>query len=441
MAAPDNGRPKFFDDNLILSADVADEPTECLADEDNIANVKDNLSQTHITLKPVFEDAAAVEPFGDMDDDADFYTLAGVSSLATTNDDPLVGAESIAVTTSASTSHVVTSNTLSGAELIDMSANKIGWIGLRLQDTPTGTVTVKMTLFDGTNTLEKTATADIDGAAFDTPEVWQYINFNFQGDEDIDYEAVSIVTITVLNSVSEILDFDLDGLRFTPHEVAFEYAWNDAQDVHFVQIKDCNSASYLAQYDDSGYKEIMSGAFTSAINEVRTYCADCYNTTKVKFTFNLCDYDGNIGITLGDLNVLTQIYEWTGTPKHYPRTMSDVNQESSWYGPKHVTKNRTWFECDITFGESTAGFTASEQADLNFVESLRARVTPFYYWLNGNRADNTFQVLSNVWKGSSIYRCYESSSQFKESHSNGQADDANPIEGNTIKLVEAALTI
>lgn len=425
----DTGKPKIFDDNLIISADTITEPTGNIAATDLMSYIKDNRSETKLTLRPNWSDAAKVEPDGDMDALTDWTDGDGVDSSALDTTYYITGAKSFLIT-----AEVAASYEMAWAGTTDISNTKIGWIGLRLKDQPTGDISVKLKIDDGTYDYEVTATTDYLGNAIDTIDTWYYVAVNLQGSADIDYTAITGINIKIVNTETEAVDFYIDGLRFTPHVHNFIYEWTAAQDVNLVEIKGCDSLAYDISYYDGSYTSITSGAFDANTDFAIDYDSTGVSATKVKFEINAANYSGGLVVSLGDLLVLTQLYEWQNTARHNPMTRQEISEQSNWLGAKRIFKTRSWFECNIEFD----GFTADEEEDIEYIQTLLERDMPFFYWLNGNIVNTDFNVITKEWKRENLYRVYNATDTIKVAPYNGQNKKGNPIEKNTLKLIEAA---
>jgi hypothetical protein len=249
----------------------------------------------------------------------------------------------------------------------------------------------------------------------------------------VDITDITDITLTVANTVSEAVDFYVDGLRFIPTLHTFEYTFPNDKVINFVQLKGCNSLAYDVSYYDGSYTSIISGVF-GVVDYITDYDVTGVTGTKIKLELNAVNYLGEFDVTLSHFNVLSQIYEWVDTAPHYPVLKREIFEQANWIGAKHVNKTRAWFECDIKF----PGFTIEQQDDLEFMETLHAWNTPFYYWLNGNISDVSFQSQGAPWKFDNIYRVYDVTDTLKLEHYTGQSDTANMTATNTVSLVDAA---
>jgi len=260
-------------------------------------------------------------------------------------------------------------------------------------------------------------------------------------DDNLLLVADTITEPTAKMGTTDIMDFIKDGRAETYVSLTdtagqthtFEYIFNAAVDLNFVEIKDCNAKTYTVSVDEgSGYVTLITGSFAAATDYAIWYSATTKSVTKIKYVFTSEKYDDTLTIKVGELIALTQVYEWLHHPIHYPVNNTELSSEQNWFGSYHVSKNRTWFSCKLIFDFITPAY----QTDLNMMETLRARTTPFYYWLNGGKADANYNVISNVWKEKNIFRVYEVSKNFKENHK--ITDLKSSIDSNTLELLDAA---
>lgn len=425
----DTNKPKIFDDNLIIDA-VAVEPTG-ITEAGLTEYIKDNRDETSITIYPDFDDTAVIKPDGDMDAVTDWTAGAGVSGIAADTTQFIAGTASIKATTSAGTSYAL-AWTGSAQDLTD---NLIGCFALRFATAPTGVITAKLKIADSVaETYEISATTDYLETVIDDDGVWYYLMFNLQSfTAPLDITDITDITLTVENTVSEAVDFYVDGLRFIPTLHTFEYTFSASKTINFVQLKGCNSLSYDVSAYSGSYASIISGVF-GAIDYITDYDVTGVAGTKVRLQLNAVNYLGGFNVTLSKFNVLSQLYEWVDVPSHFPVLKNEIFSESNWIGANYVNKVRKWFECELRF----KGFMIEQQDDLEFIETLHERNTPFYYWLNGGNSDVSYQSQGKAWKFDNIYRVYDLTDTLKEEHYSGQSDMQNMTATNTIKMVDAA---
>lgn len=424
----DAGKPKIFDDNLIIGA-TATEPTG-ITETGLFDYIKDNRDETSITLYPDFDDTAVVKPDGDMDATTAWTAGPGVSSIAADTTQFIAGTASIKATTSAGTSYALAWT----GSAQDLTNNLIGCYCLRFATAPTGVITAKLKIADSAaETYEVSATTDYLNTVIDDDGVWYYLMFNMQSFGSVDITDITDITLTVENTVSEAVNFYVDGLRFIPTLHTFEYIFSASKTINFVQLKGCNSLAYDVSYYSGSYTSIISGVF-GAVDYITDYDVTGVAGTKVRLQLNAVNYLGGFNVTLSKFNVLSQLYEWVDVAPHFPVLKNDIFREMTWIGTNYVNKVRKWFECELRF----KGFTIEQQDDLEFVETLHERNTPFYYWLNGNISDVSFQSQGKAWKFDNIYRVYDVTDTLKEEHYSGQSDTANMTASNVLKMVDAS---
>jgi hypothetical protein len=432
-------KPKIFTDNLIIG--TAESEPAGITNQGVSEYIKDNTTETGITIYPDFTGTGyvIVKPDGDMDATTAWTYGGGVSSIAADTADYVIGSASISATTGSDTDFYIEwtgtaqdiTNLLIGSFILKITSD------LPSADMP---IKVKLTLTDGSAEESNfETTTDYLKNVIDTKDTWYYLMFNLQNYGDIDLTDIVKIKITIeLLSGTQALNFKADGLRFLPHYHDFIYDFGVNKLINFVQVKGCNSAIYDVKRSVSTapntYIDFLDGNFSEATDYFTDYDSTGVSAQKIRLILNAINYNGDFDITLNVFNVLTQVYEWTDTPKHSPKINFEIKENKNWIGASIVEKNRKNFSCDLEF----TGFDYDHQSDLEKAEELFKSDEAFYYWLNGGNTDNAYQSQGEVWKYDNIYRVISHGNSFKEGHYNGQSDLNNMTEKNILSLVECA---
>ena len=264
-------------------------------------------------------------------------------------------------------------------------------------------------------------------------------------------DSITVPASSVLNT-TDAIEYIYDNRPETyitltdVNDFIFSWTFNADQIIHFISVKNCNAATCAILLKNSVGATIATQItnFSAATDSTVFYLAGGYSAVRtIQVTLSHANYASVNSVILGGIICCTHLISG-GTlatdARFLPRLNMAATSNQNWFGALRVTKNRFWFDCDITVDN----FVNEAQSDLDFLTGLQLRETPFLIWLNGNRGDgtdsktNVWQSITDPWRYNNVYRVYDNTAVIDCSHVEHQDDVNNATNGATFNIVEAA---